>query len=161
MSPHTIASTNLSSDTSPANNKVLHYALWTVQILLGGAFFMAGMMKLGTPASELVANGMAWAGRVSDGLISFIGLAEVAGGLGLILPALTRIAPKLTPLAGAALALVMVLAAGEHGLASEFGALAPNFVLGGLALFVAWGRSTKVVIQPREGGRRWSTTPAS
>ena len=137
----------MTTQTTPPN-KALNIALWIVQILLAAAFFMAGAMKLGSPISELVANGMAFADRVPEALVRFIGAAEVLGAIGLIVPAATRILPKLTPTAGAALALVMVLAAGHHLLNAEYN-LVPNLVLGGLSGFIAWGRFSKVPIQPR------------
>lgn len=79
----------------------------------------------------------------------FIGIAELAAAVGLILPALTRILPKLTPLAGLGLAVIMVLAAGFLVQRGEMSALPINFLLGALAAFVAWGRWRKVPIAPR------------
>jgi len=91
----------------------------------------------------------AWPGDIPAWLVRFIGLAELAGGLGLILPALTRIQPQLTPLAGAGLALVMFLAAGFHLSRGEFGFIVPNIVLLALAAFVAYGRWQVAPIAPR------------
>lgn len=127
----------------------MNKGLWVVQALLGVAFFMAGMMKATTAPAELVANGMAWAEGMDPMLIKFIGVSEIAGALGLILPSALRIAPKLTPIAAVALAVVMVLAAGTHGMRGEFGAIGVNAALGGLALFVAWGRWSKSPIAPK------------
>lgn len=126
----------------------MKYALWIVQILLALAFLATGFMKLTTPVDQLAQN-MAWINDVPLWLVKFIGLAELAGGLGLILPALTRIQPQLTPLAGAGLALVMFLAAGFHLTRGEFGFIAPNLVLLALAAFVAYGRWKVVPIAPR------------
>lgn len=140
--------------TTNTPKKGLHIGLWVAQVLLGAAFGMAGIMKLGTPAEEMIANGMAWADRVPAGLILFIGAAELAGAIGLIVPSATRILPSLTPLAAAALTLVMVLAAGEHVMAGEGAHIAPNFVLGGLALFVAWGRHKAAPITARDPAAR-------
>lgn len=135
--------------SSPAQpSKGLHLSLWIVQVLLGVAFLAAGLMKATTPIADLAAK-MSWVASAGAPLVRFIGVSELLGGLGLILPAATRIKPLLTPLAGAALALVMVLAAGTHVALGEYGALAPNFVLGGLAAFVAWGRFKQAPIAPR------------
>jgi hypothetical protein len=82
-------------------------------------------------------------------LVRFIGASELLGGLGLVLPAATRIKPALTPLAGAGLITVMVLAALFHLTRGEFGAIPGNVILGSLAAFVAWGRWAKVRIMPR------------
>lgn len=132
--------------------RALHISLWVVQILLGAGFMMAGIMKLGTPAAQLVADGMTWAGRVPGPLIKFIGASEVLGAVGLILPAATRIQPRLTPLAAAGLVVVMLLAAGEHGRNGEFGMLPVNFMLGAFAAFVAWGRLRAAPIAERGTG---------
>jgi hypothetical protein len=136
----------------------MKYVLWFVQILLALAFLAAGWLKLTTPVDEL-AQAMVWVNDVPVWLVRFIGLAEVAGGLGLVLPALTRIQPQLTPLAGAALALDMFLAAGFHLLRGEFGFIIPNIILLALAAFVAYGRWKLVPIPPR--GDSSNTSPVA
>lgn len=126
-------------------SKGWHITLWILQVLLALAFGMAGFMKLTTPIAEL-AKQMPWTGDVPVSLVRLIGVAELAGALGLILPALTRIRPALTILAAGGLALVMVLAAGFHLTRSEMPMVVPNLVLGFLAGLVAWGRSKKTPI---------------
>ena len=79
-------------------------------------------------------------------LIRFIGVSELAAGLGLLLPAALRVAPRLTVAAAAGLALVMVLAVGFHMGRGEYSAIGTNVVLGGLAGVVAWGRVQKAPI---------------
>lgn len=123
-------------------------ALWIVQSLLAFAFVMAGSMKAFTPYDQLAAQ-MPWVTAVPAWLPKFIGIAEMAGAAGLILPALTRIKPTLTPLAAGSLATVMLLAAGMHAVRGELGMLGPNLVLMSLALFVAWGRTKKAPIEAR------------
>lgn len=81
-----------------------------------------------------------WVKDVPRGLTTFIGISELLGGLGLLLPALSGILPWLTPLAAAALALVMILAAIFHVQRKEWPAIGFNAVLMLLALFVAYGR---------------------
>jgi uncharacterized membrane protein YphA (DoxX/SURF4 family) len=137
----------MSSDAA-APSKGLNIGLWIVQVLLAVAFGMAGLMKSTAPIEEL-AKQMVWPGTMPAAMVRFIGVSELLGGLGLLLPSLTRIQPKLTALAAAGLVVVMVLAAGFHVTRSEFGALPVNFVLGGLAAFVAWGRFKKAPIAPR------------
>jgi putative oxidoreductase len=131
-----------------APSKGLNIGLWVVQGLLGLAFTMAGVMKSTQPIAAL-AEKMIWPGVVPEALVRFIGVSELLGGLGLILPAATRIKPGLTPLAAAGLATVMVLAAIFHVSRGEFGGLPVNFVMGGLMAFVAWGRFKKAPITPR------------
>ena len=141
----TAAATSTSASTAPKPSRGLHIGLWVVQILLALGFGMAAFMKVTTPAEELAKQMPA----LAPGLIRFIGVSELLGAIGLILPAATRILPKLTALAGAALAFVMVLAAGFHGMRGEFASLPVNFLLAGLAAFVAWGRYKKAPIEPR------------
>jgi hypothetical protein len=76
----------------------------------------------------------------SPATVRFIGIVELAAALGLILPAVTGIAPILTPLAATGLAVVMVLAAITHVRRKEPSGIAVNAVLFALAVFVAWGR---------------------
>jgi putative oxidoreductase len=128
-------------------NRALRACLWTVQVLLALAFVSAGFMKLTTPIDQLVVR-MPWVADVGV-LVRFIGAAEIAGALGLVLPAATRIQPRLTPLAAAGLVTVMVLAALMHIQRGELGVLPVNVLLGGLAAFVAWGRAVRAPIRPR------------
>jgi putative oxidoreductase len=134
--------------TPETRSRALHVALWVVQGLLAVAFAMGGLMKVATPIVEL-AQKMPWVADVPEALVRFIGVAELSGALGLILPAATRVKPILTPVAGAGLVLVMVLASAFHLSRGEPQVLPINFVLGGLAAFVAWGRLRKAPIAPR------------
>lgn len=129
-------------------SKGLHIALWIVQALLAVAFGFSGFIKATMPIAEL-AKQISVPVVLGAGMTRFIGVAEIAGALGLVLPALTRIRPLLTPLAAAALVVVMVLAAGYHVWQGEMSGLPPNFVLGGLAAFVAWGRYRRAPIAAR------------
>jgi putative oxidoreductase len=127
----------------------LHIALWVAQVLLlGVAFIFAGFAKATQPLYAL-AERMLWVPAVPNGLVRFIGISEFLGGLGLILPSLTRIKPWLTPLAAAGLATIMVLAALFHISRGEAPFIAPNIFLGSLAVFVAWGRYKKAPIAER------------
>lgn len=141
------ALTSPSAASAPAR-KGLHIGLWVVQGLLAVAFGMAGAMKLTTPIAEL-AQGLPWVANAPELLIRFIGASELAGGIGLVLPAALRIQPKLTALAGAGLVVVMVLAAGFHLSRGEVSAVPVNLALGGLAAFVAWGRGSARPIPAR------------
>jgi len=123
--------------------------LWVAQAALAAMFLMAGFMKLTTAPAAMVEMGMLWAENAPVALIRFIGLAEVLGAIGLILPAATRIMPDLTKLAAAGLAVIMVLAACLHSYRGEFEVLPMNFILFALAAFVIWGRTKKSPITPR------------
>ena len=123
-------------------------ALWIVQALLALAFLAAGAMKLTQPLATLTAS-IAWTADVPELLVRLIGLAEVLGALGLVLPAATRIRPRLTPLAAAALALDMALASVFHLARGEATMLPATLVLAALLAFVAWGRATRAPVAPR------------
>ena len=125
----------------------MNILLWLAQILLACAFGMAGVMKSTQPVDVLAASGIAWAPQIPLPLVRFIGISELLGAVGLILPALTKIKPFLTPLAALGLLTIMILAMGFHLSRGESDALPLNMILGGLAAFVAWGRTSKVPIR--------------
>jgi len=112
-------------------------ALWIVQILLALVFIAAGSMKLfafdkyAKVAPEL-AN--------QRGLVTVIGLAELAGAIGLILPQLTGILPVLTTWAALGLATIMVLATGVNLSKGEVPRGVVTIILLALAVFVVYGR---------------------
>lgn len=137
-------------DTNPIQtNKGWNIGLWVAQAALAAMFLMAGSMKLMSGPADLVAMGMMWAENAPVALIKFIGLAEFAGALGLILPAATRIMPDLTKLAAAGLAVIMVLAAALHMTRGEFEVVPMNVILFALAALVVWGRTKKAPIAAR------------
>ena len=89
-------------------------AYWIVAGIAALVFIAAGAMKLARPKEALAASGMAWTEDFTSPSVKLIGLAEVLGGIGLILPMLTGVAPILSPIAGAALAILMIGAAITH-----------------------------------------------
>lgn len=125
----------------------LHIGLWVVQILLGLMFAGVGLMKTSTPLAELAEN-LPWVTELPR-LVRVIGVSEFLGGVGMILPAATRIQPRLTGLAGIGLATVMVLATIFHISRGEPEVIPVNLVLGSLAAFVAWGRLVRAPIEKR------------
>jgi putative oxidoreductase len=129
----------------------LHVALWVAQAVLALAFGIAGWMKLMLPIATLV-NRLPWVTDTPVGMVRFIGAAELAGALGMLLPSLTRVAPSLTPLAASGLTTVMALAAALHVYRGEVGLLFWPALLGTLASFVAWGRLRHAPIAPRTFG---------
>lgn len=131
---------------APRSSKALHLVLWIAQVLLFLAFMGAGGMKLTTSTEQL----LQYDPTQSIPLTRFIGVVEVLGALGMILPAATRIRPGLTPLAALGLFTIMVLAAGHHVMRGDIATAFPAIgVLGALAAFVAWGRGKKVPIAAR------------
>jgi putative oxidoreductase len=117
--------------------------LWGVQGLLAVAFFMGGGMKVVTPAAEL-AQQMNWVNHVPVMAVRVIGVLEVLGAIGLILPAALKIKPQLTPMAAAGLVLTMLGAIITHLVLNEPEQIVPGLILGSLASLVAWGRTKKV-----------------
>jgi uncharacterized membrane protein len=81
-----------------------------------------------------------------EAMVRFIGISEILGGLGLLLPSALRIMPRLTPVAAGGLALVMVLATAFHVSRGEASVIPMNLVLMALAFFIVWGRSKKAPI---------------
>lgn len=126
----------------------MNIAVWVVQVLLALAFAGSGFMKITTPIDALHAQ-MAWSRDFPDLAIRLIGVLEVLGAIGLVLPSATRIMPKLTVAAAVGLVLTMVGAAITHIRIGELGFIGVNALLGGLAAFVAWARLKKVPIAPR------------
>jgi uncharacterized membrane protein YphA (DoxX/SURF4 family) len=112
-------------------------ALWIVQVLLALVFIASGSMKL-FAFDQLAASMPALADQ--RGLVTFIGIAELAGAIGLILPRLTGILPALTTWAAVGLATIMVLATGFHLSRGEVSHAIVTVILLALAAFVVFGR---------------------
>jgi len=112
-------------------------ALLITQISLGAAFALAGTFK--AFRYDRARATMPWVGAVPKGLVHFIGLSELLGGLGLILPAVTGVAPFITPMAAVGLGVTMLLAAAFHARRGELSAIPVNVVLGAMAAFVTYG----------------------
>jgi len=117
----------------------MNVALWIVQGLLALMFLMAGVTKVMQPKEKLAGN-MAWVEDFSGGQVKTIGVLEVLGAIGLILPAATGILPWLTPLAAIGLSLTMIGAIIVHIRRGELSMIIVNIVLLALAAFVAYGR---------------------
>jgi hypothetical protein len=119
--------------------------LWTIQALLAMLFLFAGGMKLALPLDKL-------AGPVPlPGLfLRFIGMSEVLGAIGLILPGVLQIRPQLTSLAASGLVVIM---AGATAITVATGTVA----LGAIPLFV--GILAAVVAHGRSIDHRFSNAP--
>ncbi len=114
-------------------------AIWVVQGLLALAMLAAGTMKAATPRDRLMAR-MEWVGRFPPLVPRLIGIAEVAGAIGLVAPQALDVLPVLTPVAGACLAVLMAGAVKVHlDEGRPLRGIVPG-VFGLLALVVAIGR---------------------
>ena len=121
----------------------MNTALWTGQVLWGVFFSVTGFGKVCCYDPALwnqALHEVPWFSAVPQDLFIFIGVCEFLGGAGLILPAITGVKPKLTPVAAIGLTLVMILAAVFHLARGEYSFLPTNVVLGGVAAFIAYGR---------------------
>jgi uncharacterized membrane protein len=117
----------------------MNIALWVLQGLLAFAFGMAGNMK--AFSYEKFKKQAGGTHAPSKNLAFFIGLCEIAGAIGLILPWATGVVPVLTPIAASALALVMILGVGYHLQHKDpFSKAVPALVLFVLSVLVAAGR---------------------
>ena len=116
----------------------MNIVLWIMQVILGIYFVFVGVTHFTVPPG--LPGPMSWMYELSPGLHYFSGAAEILGGLGLILPGLTKIQTRLTPLAGAGLVLVMIGAMVWHMQRGEAVNIVLNLVLAILVGFVAYGR---------------------
>lgn len=130
------------------SSKVLIISLWVAQSVLAAMYIMAGSMKSFQPIESLSAM-LPWVSSTPPELVRFIGISELAGGIGLLLPAILRIKPVLTPIAATGLVVVQVLAIFFHISRGESSVLGMNIILVAIAAFVAWGRFKKAPIQPK------------
>lgn len=123
--------------------------LWVLQIVLGLFFLVFGILHFVVP--EGLPGPTEWMYELSDGLHLVSGVAEILGGLGLILPAVTGIRPELTVWAAAGLAIVMVGAAIWHAGRGEVLQILLNLVNAAVLVFVAYGRARLAPLPARAG----------
>jgi uncharacterized membrane protein YphA (DoxX/SURF4 family) len=115
-------------------------ALWIIQGVLAGIFVVTGLTKLTQPREKMAAGPMSWAADVSDAQFRAIGVLELLGAAGLILPGVLGIAGVLTPLAAVGLAVTMAAAFLTHARRGETERLAAPVVLFALLLLIAFER---------------------
>ncbi|MGW7681250.1 DoxX family protein [Kribbella sp. NPDC054772] len=116
----------------------MNVTVWIVSGLLAAMFLMSGVMKVPATKASLAGNPrMGWAAPFPIELIKVIGIAEIAGAIGLILPRVVDIAPWLVPTAAIGLAVVMLGAIITHSRRAEYSSVAINAVLLALSVFVA------------------------
>ena len=120
----------------------MNKALWVVQVLVGLMFIFAGGSKLVMSADQFQQMQAGQAVTFSVGFLRFIGVCELLGGLGLILPGLLRIRPGLTPLAAAGLIVNMNGATAATLMNGMMGPAVIPAVVGVLCAFVAYARWT-------------------
>lgn len=141
------SSPSFSMATNRVATRRINVAIWTVQVLLACLFLFAGGAKLVLPIAEMTKQ------FPLPGLfLRFLGLVEIAGATGLILPSLLRIRPHLTPLAAGGLVIVM---SGATAISMAGGTVVPAippFVVGCLAGLVLYARTRVVPIREKTRG---------
>lgn len=138
----------MSNPTIQTASKPLRIGLWLSQIALALVYAPAGTMKLFSPVAQ-VATQIPWAADVPTWFLRAIGVVDLSAGLGILLPALTRIAPGLTVWAARGSIALQICAIFFHGIRNEWAVIPFNAVLIALALLVAWGRSQRAPITAR------------
>ena len=124
---------------NPKPSKGLTGALWTAQVLLFLLFAGTGLWKLTTPVAALAAK-FPWMGDVSPAFLRMTAVFDLLGGVGVLMPTLTRVRPRLTVVAALGCALLQISAIGFHLKRGEAANTPFNVFLVALALFVGWGR---------------------
>jgi len=120
---------------------------WILQVLLAIYFLATGVIHLVVP--DGLFDPLTWMYDLTTPLHWVAGLAEIAGGLGLVLPAATRIAPRLTPLAASGLVVVMLSAAVWHATRGEVQSIVGNIVVSALLILIAYVRTRTHPIEAR------------
>jgi uncharacterized membrane protein YphA (DoxX/SURF4 family) len=115
----------------------VNVVLWILQILTALMFLFAGGVKLVGPLDQLMKGLPQW---LTPGFLRFVGVCEVAGGLGLILPRLLRIKPGLTPLAAVALIGIMIGATVVTAMGASPAQSVMPVIVGLMLAFIAYGR---------------------
>ncbi|WP_153394437.1 DoxX family protein [Ornithinicoccus halotolerans] len=120
----------------------MNLALWIIAGVLAAAYLFAGLSKLTLTKEKLsaISSSAKWVDDFSAGTVKAIGVLEVLGAMGLIVPAVLDIAPVLVPLAALGLAMIMVGAVTTRLRRQEFKVMVADLVYLALAGFVAWGR---------------------
>ena len=117
------------------SGRKLNVLLWVLQILLAMLFTFSGVMKFIMPVEEMTKQI-----SLPGWFLHFIGVAEILGAIGLVLPGVLRIRAGLTPLAAAALVVIMIGATAVNLKTGQRGAALTTVVVGLLLVFPAYNR---------------------
>lgn len=120
----------------------LNRTLWVVQTIVGVPFVLFGGMKVSQPIAQLSAM-MPWTGQLPEHVVRSLGVVDIAGGLGLLLPGLIGIKPDLTRAAAIGVIALQLCATVFHLSRGEAGMVPLNIVFIALVGFILWGRSTR------------------
>lgn len=142
------ATTRSNSEALQSAPKGWRIGLWVAQVMLALVYLPAGATKLLAPIAE-VAQQMPWAADVAPSFVRFIGAVDLAAGIGILLPAMLRIFPRLTVWAALGSVVLQLCAIMLHTTRGEYSVVPFNLVLIALAVLVAWGRTVKAPIEAR------------
>ncbi len=131
------------------STRYLNFTLWVLQVLVAAPMLLGGILKLGQPVYKLAAS-YPWMGQVAPAFLRFIGLVDLSGGLGLLLPSLLRLRPIISAWAAAGVVVLMTCATVFHISRGEAGGIGLNIVLALLAAIVAWGRFRKAPLRSKD-----------
>ena len=127
--------------TQSQTSKTLNITLWIAQILLA-LFFLSGTIMKFMPIPKISAV-MPWMGQLPPVEVRLLGIVDLLGALGLILPAALKIKPILTPWAAIGIIALMICAINFHISRGEASIIGANIFAIVIAVFIAWGRFRK------------------
>lgn len=132
-----MTSSTLPSAGTPSG--ALNIVLWIAQWLFAASFVGAALMKLAMPIAQL-AQMWPWTGELAPTMVRLLGVIDLLGGMGVLLPSLTGIKPRLAVVAAVACIALQLCAIAFHALRGELAALPVNIVFIVIAAFISWGR---------------------
>lgn len=118
----------------------MHTLLWTIQGFLAAVFVYSGIMKSSQKREKLVNIGQTGVADLSYPVIRFIGVAEILGAIGIIVPAATGILPLLTPVSSLCFGIIMILAIPIHYRRNEYKSVAFNVVVLLMTMYITYMR---------------------
>lgn len=123
------------------NSKILNILLWIAQIMLSASLIWASSMKL-LQSPDKLAEMWPWTAENAT-LVKLTGVLDFLAGIGLVLPGLLRMQPKLTIYTAYAVVILMVAASIFHITRGEASQIGVNIFFAALAAFIAWGRQRR------------------
>jgi uncharacterized membrane protein YphA (DoxX/SURF4 family) len=138
----------MTSRLSSSVNRYLFVGLWLAQIIVALVFAASGLTKVFIPIAELTRM-MTWPGDYPLAFVRTLGLVDLLGAVGMLLPSLTRVYPQLAVLAAGCCTLLQILAIGFHASRGEFSVLPLNLALLPMCILVLWGRGKRMPVRGR------------
>lgn len=123
----------------------MQIGIWAAQVLVFTLFTLFGCMKVFMPVEKLAAMWV-WPGEVPVWFLHLTGILDIAGGVGILLPSVTKIKPRLAVIAALGCTLLQIAAIIFHVSRGEAAVVWLNTILLALSLFVLWGRGSKAPI---------------